>query len=98
MKIAFFDTKEYDRKSFESYDGIDGMHFAFYETKLNADTANLAKDADAVCVFVNDSVDAEVIDKLHSFGVKLIALRCAGYNNVDIAHCFGKLHVFHVPA
>lgn len=98
MKIAFFDTKEYDRKSFEPYDGKDGMHFAFYETKLNADTADLAKDADAVCVFVNDSVDAEVINKLHSFGVKLIALRCAGYNNVDLKAAYGKIHTVRVPA
>ena len=51
-----------------------------------------------VCVFVNDTVDAEVIDKLYGYGVKLIALRCAGYNNVDVEHAFGKIHVVHVPA
>lgn len=98
MKIAFFDTKEYDKKSFEPYDGAEGMRFAFYETKLNADTADLAKDADAVCVFVNDSLTADVINKLYSFGVKLIALRCAGYNNVDLKAAYGKIHTVRVPA
>ncbi len=98
MKIAFFDTKEYDRKSFEPYDGKEGMHFAFYETKLNADTADLAKGADAVCVFVNDNLDAETIEKLNSCGVKLIALRCAGYNNVDLKAAYGKIHTVRVPA
>ena len=98
MKIAFFDTKPYDRPAFEKLCAEKDIDITFYESKLNADTASLAKGADAVCVFVNDDVSAEVIDKLYSLGVKLIALRCAGYNNVDIKHAFGKLHVVHVPA
>ena len=51
-----------------------------------------------VCVFVNDSVNAAVIDKLYGYGVKMIALRCAGYNNVDLEHAYGKIHAAHVPA
>lgn len=98
MKFAFYDTKQYDISSFEKYGTEAGITFKFYEGKLNADTAELARGCDGVCIFVNDTCDAEVIDKLHSMGVRMIALRCAGYNNVDVRHAFGKLHVFHVPA
>ncbi len=98
MKYAFFDTKPYDIPSFEKYGNENEIEFKFFETKLNRDTASLAKGCDGVCVFVNDTVDAEVIDKLYSMGVKAVALRCAGYNNVDVKHSFGKLHIFHVPA
>ena len=98
MKYAFFDTKPYDKPSFERYGRENGIEFKFFETKLNRDTASLAKGCDGVCVFVNDVVDAETIDRLYSVGVRAVALRCAGYNNVDVRHSFGKLHVFHVPA
>ncbi|MBQ5810091.1 MAG: 2-hydroxyacid dehydrogenase, partial [Clostridia bacterium] len=97
MKIAFFDAKPYDVESFGQVVG-DRAEIKFYETKLNADTADLAVGCDAVCVFVNDTVNAQVIDRLYEIGVKAVALRCAGFNNVDVKHCFGKLHVFHVPA
>lgn len=98
MKFAFYDTKQYDISSFEKYGTEAGITFKFYEGKLNADTAELARGCDGVCIFVNDTCNAEVIDKLHSMGVRMIALRCAGYNNVDVRHAFGKIHVFHVPA
>lgn len=98
IKVAFFDTKEYDRASFAQYGEDAGVSFKFLETKLTEDTAELAKGYDAACVFVNDTVNAAVIDKLYGFGVKMIALRCAGYNNVDVKHAFGKIHVVHVPA
>ena len=99
MKIAFFDTKPYDQASFERV-GRDreDVSFKFFESRLTLDTASLAAGADSVCVFVNDTVDAPVIDRLYALGVRTVALRCAGYNNVDIEHCYGKLHVFHVPA
>ncbi len=97
MKIAFFDAKPYDVESFGQEIG-GRAEIKFYETKLNADTADLAVGCDAVCVFVNDTVNAQVIDRLYEIGVKAVALRCAGFNNVDVKHCFGKLHVFHVPA
>ena len=98
IRVAFFDTKEYDRASFEKYENSENMEFKFLETKLNEYTAELASDCDAVCVFVNDTVNSEVIDKLYGYGVKIIALRCAGYNNVDIEHAYKKVHVVHVPA
>ena len=98
IKVAFYDTKAYDKPSFERYGETHGVQFKYLETKLNEDTADLAKGCDAVCVFVNDTVNAAVIDRLYALGVKLIALRSAGYNNVDVRHAFGKIHVVHVPA
>jgi Lactate dehydrogenase and related dehydrogenases len=98
IKVAFYDTKEYDKPPFEHYGTAHGLEFKFLETKLNEDTVELAKGCDVVCVFVNDTVDAAVIEKLYEYGVKLIALRCAGYNNVDVRAAFGKVHVVHVPA
>ncbi len=98
MKIAFFDAKPYDRPSFEKYGDAAGIHFKFFETKLTEDTAELAHGYDGVCVFVNDTVNAAVIDRLYADGCRVIALRCAGYNNVDVRHAFGKIHVVHVPA
>ena len=98
IKVVFYDTKEYDKPSFERYGSPYDMQFHFLETKLNEDTVELAKGSDAVCVFVNDTVNAAVIEKLHEYGVKLIALRSAGYNNVDVQAAFGKVHVVHVPA
>ena len=98
IKVAFFDAKEYDKPSFAHYGGLHDVQFLFLETKLNEDTAALAKGCDAVCVFVNDKVNAAVVEKLYEYGVKLIALRSAGYNNVDVKAAFGKIHVVHVPA
>ncbi len=98
MKIAFFDSKPYDISSFEKAAQDKDLTIKFYETKLNADTAQLAKGAQCVCAFVNDTLDSETIDKLCSYGVKLIAMRCAGYNNVDLESCEGKIPVVRVPA
>ncbi len=98
IKTAFYDAKEYDKPSFEYYGNQHGIQFRFLETKLNEDTVDLARGCDAVCVFVNDTVNAAVIDRLHQYGVRMIALRSAGYNNVDVQAAFGKVHVVHVPA
>lgn len=98
MKVAFFDAKPYDMPSFEKFGSENGIRFKFYETKLNEDTAELAKGCEAVCVFVNDTVSAAVIDRLCELGVKTLALRCAGYNNVDIKYAKGKIKVVSVPA
>ncbi|MBQ4590765.1 MAG: 2-hydroxyacid dehydrogenase [Clostridia bacterium] len=98
MKIAFFDTKPYDKPSFERFGEANGVTFKFFETKLNEDTAELAHGFDGVCVFVNDTVNAAVIDRLYEMGVRVVALRCAGFNNVDMKHAFGKVHVLRVPA
>ncbi len=98
INVAFYDAKPYDKPSFEHYGDLNGVQFKYFETKLCEDTADLAKGCEAVCVFVNDTVNAAVIDRLFALGVKLIALRSAGYNNVDVRHAFGKIHVVHVPA
>lgn len=98
MKIAFFDTKPYDKPSFDKFGKENGIKFKYFETKLNEDTVDLAHGYDGVCVFVNDTVNAAVIDRLHEMGVKVIALRCAGFNNVDMKHAFGRIHVVRVPA
>ena len=98
MKIAFFDAKPYDKPAFEKYGAEYGVTFKYFETKLNEDTVDLAGGFDGVCVFVNDVVNAAVIDRLVSLGVKIIALRCAGFNNVDLKHARGKLCVVRVPA
>ena len=98
MKVAFFDTKPYDRPGFDHYAAGTGLEIKYFETHLNEDTVSLAAGFDAVCVFVNDIVNANVVEKLHALGVKAIALRCAGFNNVDTRACFGKIHVFRVPA
>lgn len=98
MKLAFFDTKSYDIPGFDRYGIPAGVEIKYFEPNLNRDTVTLAAGFDAVCVFVNDTVDAVVVDKLHQLGVKAIVLRCAGFNNVDIKACEGKLRVFRVPA
>ena len=98
MKISFFDAKPYDLPSFDKYGREKGIEIKYFDTKLTEDTVGLAEGSDAVCVFVNDEVNAKVIDKLYSYGIKLVALRCAGYNNVDLEHAFGRVHVVHVPA
>ncbi len=98
MKIAFFDAKPYDRPSFDRYGDEKGIVFKYYETRLNEDTVDLAKGCDGVCIFVNDTVNAAVIDRLQELGIKVLALRCAGFNNVDIKYAHGRLHIVRVPA
>lgn len=98
IKIAFFDAKEYDIQSFDRSNSSSEFEIKYYETRLSEDTVNLADGYDVVCIFVNDVVNRAVIDSLRKYGVKLIALRCAGYNNVDIEYAHGKVHVVRVPA
>lgn len=98
MKVAFFDAKPYDRAAFDPAITGTELQIKYLETKLNEDTVELAHGCQAVCVFVNDTVNAAVIDRLVDLGVKTIALRCAGYNNVDIAHAKGRIRVVRVPA
>lgn len=98
MKVAFFDAKPYDRPSFDRFGTEAGITFKYYETKLNEDTVGLASGADAVCVFVNDTVNSNVIDSLVEMNVRIVALRCAGFNNVDMKYAHGRVHVLRVPA
>lgn len=98
MKLVFFDTKPYDKAAFDRCKEEYGVTVKYYETKLTEDTVALAKGADAVCVFVNDTVNAAVIDGLCSLGVKVVALRCAGFNNVDMRYAHDRIHILRVPA
>ncbi len=98
MKIAVFSAKKYDRE-FLARRMVRRHELRFFEPHLNEETVGLAAGFEAVCVFVNDQVNAAVIGKLHSLGVRLIALRCAGYNNVDLAAATKHgLTVVRVPA
>ena len=98
IKIAFFDTKEYDKKVFDEYNKIYNYEITYLESKLNSETAPLAKGFDVVCIFVNDLVDKKTIEILKECGVKIIALRCAGFNNVDMCNMSDEIKVVRVPA
>ncbi len=96
--IAFFGTKSYDEASFNKINKEFNFEIKYFKGHLNKNNMILTKDADAVCIFVNDTADAENIDAMAKNGVKLLALRCAGYNNVDIAAAQDKITVVRVPA
>ena len=92
-KIAFYDTKPYDERSFTEANEKFGFDIRYYKGHLNMNNVVLTKGVDVVCIFVNDTADAEVIRAMADNGVKLLALRCAGYNNVDLAATAGKMKV-----
>jgi len=99
MKITFFSTKPYDKDFFEKGNAGFGFEFIFFETHLGPHIVQAVKPTDAICVFVNDKVTKEVIEVLAQKGVKVIALRCAGFNNVDLeAAKANNIHVCRVPA
>ncbi len=99
MKITFFSTQEYDKDFFIANNNKSQFELVFHEASLNENTATLVKDSIAVCVFVNDHVSSAVISILAGNGVKIIALRCAGFNNVDIAAAQSyNIKVCRVPA
>ena len=83
--VAFYDTKPYDRQHFERAAGADRVRWHFHEFRLTSETAASVGDAQAVCVFVNDRLDEPCLRALHQTGVRHVALRCAGFNNVDLA-------------
>jgi D-lactate dehydrogenase len=87
MKIAFFNTKTYDKIFFDDVNKQFQHNIAYFTPHLTSQSAVLADGYESVCVFVNDELDRDVIQKLSTGGVKLIALRCAGFNNVDLAAC-----------
>ena len=97
--VAFYDTKPYDREYFESAPAASHLRCQFHEFRLTSKTAASADGAQAVCVFVNDRLDRACLEQLHRAGVRLVALRCAGYNNVDLAAAKALgLAVTRVPA
>ena len=89
-KVCFFDTKPYDKIYFEPLAKECGMEMVYCESKLNEKSVVLAAGCDAVVAFVNDRVNAPVIASLEQMGIKIVALRCAGYNNVDFKEAYGK--------
>ena len=97
-KIAFFGAKPYDIASFDKVNEKYNYDIRYYKGHLNPNNVVLTQDTDAVCIFVNDTADAAVIDAMVNNGVKLLALRCAGFNNVDMKAAKGKLPVVRVPA
>lgn len=98
MKITFFSTKPYDRDSFNAVNEDFNFDIIYHKNHLSAENAVLAQGSEVVCVFVNDIVDKKTIHALHRQGVRLLALRCAGFNNVDLKAAAGKLRVVRVPA
>src|SRR5688572_405383 len=99
MKVAVFSTKPYDKMFLTEADEQHGHELVFFETRLTPETLALAADFPAICVFVNDQLDEPILSALADGGTRLIALRCAGFNNVDLvaAHKLG-MTVVRVPA
>ena len=98
MKIAFYGTKPYDRIWFEPMGKEYGFDIHFIEAACNRETIFMAKGYDAICIFVNDYVDAEMINALYEMSVKAILLRSAGYNNVDVKAAEDKIIIMRVPS
>ncbi|MGD9909711.1 MAG: 2-hydroxyacid dehydrogenase [Candidatus Izemoplasmatales bacterium] len=94
--IAFFDTKPYDKTYFNEYNK--NYKIKYFESKLHENSYTLAKGADVVCAFVNDTLSETVIQGLYELGVKVIAMRSSGYNNVDVKSAYGKITIVRVPA
>lgn len=99
LKVAVYDTKSYDRQYLEGASGCNEIDWRFFDFRLSNDTAITADGAHAICIFVNDAADRSCLEILSQLGVKLITLRCAGYNNLDLAAAKDlNLHVTRVPA
>lgn len=97
-KISFYDTKQFDRTYFDKWKGQYDCEIEYHDTKLNSSTAILSKGCDCVCAFVNDSLDQKTLEILYELGIQIIAMRCAGYNNIDLQYAYGKIHIVRVPA
>ena len=99
-RIAVFDSKSYTKEFFEKENAKDdyGFELDFFENRLGENSLRLVAGHEIICAFVNDDLSKPVIDKLYDAGVRLIAMRCAGYNNVDLKAVYKKIHVVRVPA
>lgn len=98
MRVCFYDTKPYDKIYFDLYKEKFGFEIDYFEPKLNESTAVMAKGYEAAVAFVNDTIDKKTIDILYEGGVRIIGMRCAGYNNIDFKAAYKKIHVVRVPA
>jgi D-lactate dehydrogenase len=85
MKVAVFSAERYDRDFLDAANVVEGHQLTYFQSALGPETASLAAGHDAVCIFVNDTADASVLEALHRGGTRLVALRCTGFNNVDLA-------------
>lgn len=97
-KICFFDSKPYDIRMFDAVNKKFGFKIKYFPSRLNEDTVALAEGYRVVCAFVNDDLNEKVIDQLYAGGTRLIAMRCAGYNNVNLLAAYKKIDVVRVPA
>src|SRR5690554_3973020 len=99
MKVAFYSSKSYDQEFFEKENKRFGYSLRFFETRLDTHTVKLAKNFDAICVFVNDKIDNKTLQKMQKQNIRLLTLRCAGFNNVDLeaADRYG-ITILRVPA
>ena len=95
-KIALFDTKPYDRIYFEKLNK--DFEIEYFESRLRPESARLAEGCRAVCAFVNDDIGTKTVQTLANLGVEVLAMRCAGYNNVALKEALGKIKVVRVPA
>lgn len=95
--LSFFDTKPYDRIWFDKLKSDYDVDFKYFENKLNSDTAVMSKGTNGVVAFVNDVIDKKTIDILSDLNINLVAMRCAGYNNIDLEAARGKMKILHVP-
>jgi len=98
VKVAFFDAKPYDIESFDEANRDFGFKISYLKSHLTYETASLTQGFQVVCVFVNDTVNEEVIKVLTANGIQLVAIRAAGYNNIDLKAVYKKIHVVRVPA
>ena len=96
--ISFYDAKPYDKLFFDKRKDEFGFEINYYEDKLNRRSALMAENSDAVVAFVNDTLDADTINKLYELGIRVIGMRCSGYNNVDLKAAWERIHVLRVPA
>lgn len=96
--ISFFDTKPYDKYFFEKQKGQYDFEINYFEEKLNRRTARMAEGSDAVVAFVNDTLDAPTLNKIYELGIRVVGMRCAGYNNIDFSAAKDRIRILRVPA
>lgn len=97
-KIAFFDSKPYDEETFNRINKRYNFELQYFKDRLKLETASLTKNYNVICTFVNDDISSEIISILKENQVSLIALRCSGYNNVELKYVYKQIHVVRVPA
>ena len=97
-RVIFFDIKDYDKKFFKKYGKDYDFEMTFLQVRLSEETAHLTKGYDVVCAFTNDDINKETIDLISENGIKLLAMRCAGFNNVSLKDIHNRFKVVRVPA